>query len=423
MRARKLALTRQAGGGPLKNVFVLYALLLAAVAAAAQDGPIVLKTTTALDGKGKVLHNASIVIEGSKIGKVDSRVPAGGVTYDLSGLTVMPGWIDTHVHMNYHFGPDGRLAPLDQGLPQQEALYALGNAYNMLMAGFTTVQSLGSPADKDLRDWINRGTDPGPRILTSLGAITEETGGVEQIRAFIRKAVADGADVIKMFATKSIRDGGAQSLTDEQIQAACAAAKAAGKRMVVHAQGASGARVAVLAGATSIEHGAFFDDATLKLIAEHGAYFDPNFMVLHNYLENKPKFLGIGNYTESGFEFMQKGLPLVADVTRKAVADHVKIVFGTDAVAGIHGRNYEEFIYRVKDGGQKPMDAFVSANSLAAESLNLGNEIGSIAPGMQADVVAIDGNPLEDIAAVRRVVFVMKGGKIYKNTIPSRKGK
>ena len=407
------------------KLFSLIGLLMLAVsvAALAQDAPIVLKTSTAFDGKGKVLRNTSIVVEGSKISKVDSKGAPGGVTYDLSGLTVMPGWIDTHVHINYHFGPDGRLAGLDKGAPQQDMLYAVGNAYNMLMAGFTTVQSLGSPADKDLRDSINRGTDPGPRILTSLGAIDESTGGVEQIRAFIRKAVTDGADVIKMFATKSIRDGGAQSLTDEQIQIACADAKAAGKRMVVHAQGASGARVAVLAGATSIEHGAFFDDSTLQLIAEHGVYFDPNFMVLHNYLENKPKFLGIGNYTEAGFAFMQKGLPLVADVMHKAIAHNVKIVFGTDAVAGIHGRNYEEFIYRVKDGGQKPMDAMVSANSLAADSLGLGNEIGSIAPGMQADLIAIDGNPLDDITAVRRVVFVMKGGKIYKNTAPSRKGR
>src|SRR5262249_15486656 len=198
-------------------------------------------------------------------------------------------------------------------------------------------------------------------------------------------------------------------------------AKALALRAVVHAHASSGARAAVLAGCASIEHGSLIDDATMKLIAERGVFFDPNFLVLHNYLENKPKFLGIGNYTESGFAFMQKGIPLVADVMRKAIFLNVKIVFGTDAVAGIHGRNYEEFIYRVKDGGQRPMDALVSANSLAAESLNLGTEIGSIAAGMQADLIAVRGNPLEDITAVRNVVFVMKGGKVYKNTIPSGK--
>jgi imidazolonepropionase-like amidohydrolase len=397
--------------------------LAVSVATLAQGAPIVLKTTLALDGKGKILRNTYVVVEGSKISSVGAKPAPGGAIYDLSGLTVMPGWIDTHVHLNYHFDQNGRFAPLGTGAPQEEMIHALGNAYHMLMAGFTTVQSLGSPADKDLRDAINRGNAPGPRILTSLGAIDETTGGVEQIRAFVRKAAADGADVIKMFATKSIRDGGAQSLTDEQIQAACAEAKAVGKRIVVHAQGADGARVAALAGATSIEHGAFFDDSVLKLIAERGAYFDPNFLVLHNYIENKPKFLGIGNYTESGFAFMQKGLPLVADVMHKALAHNVKIVFGTDAVAGIHGRNYEEFIYRVKDGGQKPLDALVSANSIAAESLNLGAEIGSIAAGMQADLVAVDGNPMDDITAVRHVVFVMKGGRVYLNTITTRKGR
>jgi imidazolonepropionase-like amidohydrolase len=406
---------------PINLVWILAFVSLSS--AAAQEAPIVIKAGSAFDGKGKVLRNASIVIQGSKILRIDSKGIPGAATYDLSGLTVMPGWIDTHVHLTWHFDKNGRLAQPDRDTPQQDILYALGNAYADLLAGFTTVQSLGSPMDRDLRDWINQGSDPGPRILTSLGAIDEATGGPDQIRAFVRKVSAEGADVIKMFATKSIRDGGAQSLTDEQIQAACAEAKAQGKRIVVHAHASGGARASILAGATSIEHGVFLDEGVLRLMAERGVYFDPNFLVLHNYLDNKPKFLGIGNYTEEGFAYMQKGLPLVAEVLRKAVAEKVKIVFGTDAVAGVHGRNYEEFIYRVKDGGQKPMDAMISATSLAAESLNLGGQIGSLAPGMQADLVATEGNPLEDITAVRRVVFVMKAGKIYKNTVPSRKAR
>jgi imidazolonepropionase-like amidohydrolase len=150
-------------------------------------------------------------------------------------------------------------------------------------------------------------------------------------------------------------------------------------------------------------------------MASRGVYFDPNFLVLHNYLDNKPKFLGIGNYTDEGFAAMEKGLPLVADVYKRARAHHVKIVLGTDAVAGSHGRNAEEFIYRVKDGGDKPMDALVTGMSMAAESLGMANQIGSIAPGMQADLVAVQGDPLADITAVRRVVFVMKGGVVYKN--------
>lgn len=263
---------------------------------------------------------------------------------------------------------------------------------------------------------IHRGLIPGPRILTSLRQISERTGTPDQIREAIRTAVAEGADLVKIFATSSIRDGGAQTMTDAQIQAACGEAKALGKRVLVHAHASAGARAAVLAGCTSIEHGTFLDDATLQLMADRGVYFDPNFLVLHNYLENKPKFLGIGNYTEEGFAYMEKALPQAAEVFQRARKHQVKIVFGTDAVAGAHGRNAEEFVYRVKDGHDAPMDALISGTSLAAESLNLGDQIGSIAPGMQADIIAVDGAPLTDITAVRRVVFVMKGGVVYRNT-------
>jgi imidazolonepropionase-like amidohydrolase len=156
-------------------------------------------------------------------------------------------------------------------------------------------------------------------------------------------------------------------------------------------------------------------------MADRGAYFDPNFLVLHNYLENKPKFLGIGNYNEEGFAYMEKAVPLMADVLRRAMNHHVKIVLGTDAVAGSHGRNAEEFIYRVNDGGQPAMDAIVSGTSLAAEALRMQDKIGAVQEGLEADLVAVEGNPLDDITAVRRVVFVMKAGKIYKNVIAKSK--
>ena len=380
--------------------------------------PIVLKTATILDGRGKILRNQEIVVDGHKITRVaDARDAA---TYDLSGLTVMPGWIDTHVHIGYFFNADGRY---DDGgrnsktTSQQVALRAEANAYATLRGGFTTVQCLGQEIDGDLRGLINAGLLPGPRILTSLRAVTENTGTPEQIRAYVRKMKADGADVIKLFATASIRDGGKQTMSDAQIQATCGEAKTLGLRSVVHAHSPEGARAAVMAGCTSIEHGAFLDDATLQLIADHGVYFDPNFLVLHNYLDNKPKFLGIGNYTEEGFAYMEKGIPMMATVLKKATAHHLKITFGTDAVAGSHGRNAEEFIYRVRDGGQAPMDAIVSATSMAAESLRLQDQIGTIAPGMEADLVAVRGNPLDDITAVRNVAFVMKGGQVFRNEV------
>ncbi|HLK17344.1 MAG TPA: amidohydrolase family protein [Bryobacteraceae bacterium] len=387
---------------------------LMCVAASAQT--ILIKASIILDGRGDVLHNKMIVVDNGRIARIEDA--NGKATYDLTGLTVMPGWIDTHVHLGWHFNSENRLeqgGPGSKETPEQSALYAAGNAYATLMGGFTTVQSVGSAIDGPLRDLINRGLIPGPRILTSLRAVTENTGDPEKIRAYVRKMKEDGADVIKLFATASIRDGGKQTMTDEQVLATCSEAKALGLRSVVHAHAPGGAQAAVKAGCTSVEHGALLDDATLQMIADHGTYFDPNFLVLHNYLDNKPKFLGIGNYTEEGFAFMEKALPMMSDVFKRAMAHHVKIVLGTDAVAGAHGRNAEEFVYRVKDGGQPPMEAIVSGTSLAAESLGMADKIGSVAPGMEADIVAVSGNPLEDITAVRRVRFVMKGGRVFRD--------
>lgn len=388
-------------------------LLLCATWAAAQ--PVVLKTSTILDGKGNVLTNRSIVIEDGKISRIAG--PGEKANYDLSGLTVMPGWIDTHVHFAWHFDANNRLddGTASKETPEVRALYAEAGAYATLMGGFTTVQSVGAEVDGPVRDLINSGQIPGPRIITSLRAIYDNTGTPAQIRAFVRKAKADGADVIKLFATASIRDGGKQTMTDEQIRAACSEAAAVGLRSVAHAHASSGAKAAALAGCNSIEHGVLLDDETLKLIASHGVYFDPNFLVFHNYLDNKPKFLGIGNFSEEGFAFMQKAIPQVADVLKRSMALHMKLILGTDATAGAHGHNAEEFIYRVKDGGQPPMDAIMSGTSVAAESLRLGDKIGSIAPHLAADIVAVEGDPLKDITAVRRVVFVMRNGKVYKN--------
>jgi imidazolonepropionase-like amidohydrolase len=388
-------------------------ILLAAGAALAQ--PVIIKTTTLIDGKGRVLRNKEIVVENGRITHVaDAKQKP---TIDLSGLTVMPGWIDTHVHPTWYFNADGRLEQGGRGsksTPQQSALYAEANLYATLMGGFTTVQSVGAELDKDLRDMIAAGTLPGPRLISSLRSVNERTGDPQQIRAFVDKMKADGADVVKLFATASIRDGGKMTMTPEQIQAACGEATKLGLRSVVHAHSADGARASVEAGCTSIEHGSFLDDAVLQLMASKGVYFDPNFLVLHNYLDNKPKFLGIGNYNEEGFAYMEKALPLVADVLRRARKAHVKIVLGTDGVAGAHGRNAEEFIYRVKDGGDAPMDALMSGTSVAAEALRMGDKIGAIVEGMEADLVATNGNPLDDITAVRRVAFVMKGGKVAK---------
>jgi imidazolonepropionase-like amidohydrolase len=394
----------------------LILLILSAVALFAQDRPIVLKASTVFDGKGKTLRNTIIVVEGSKITRIGGAAPANAITYDLSAFTVSPGWIDTHSHLSDHFDDKDRLAGRDE--PAEQALLRIAdNAVLTLDAGFTTVQSPGASIDKDLRDAIARGIFPGPRLLTSLEAMTETSGNPDQLRALVRQRKTAGADLIKLFASKSIREGGDQTMTDAQLQAACGEAKSLGLRTLVHAHAASAAKAASLAGCTSIEHGAFVTDEVFELMAQHGTYYDPNIgVVLQNYLENKPKYFGIGNYNEEGFAHMEKGVAIVRETFKRALTHkNLKIIYGTDATAGAHGHNYREFIVRVRDGGQDPMAALISATSLSAESLNLGNEIGSIAPGMQADIVAFDGNPLQDVTAAGRAVFVMKSGKVFEN--------
>jgi imidazolonepropionase-like amidohydrolase/uncharacterized damage-inducible protein DinB len=385
-----------------------FLLALAAISVSAQT--IVVHADRLLDGKGGTILDATVTIQGSKIVKIGGSAKPD---YDLKGMTLMPGWIDTHTHPSWHFDENGRYFAGRE--PQDQLLrYTAENAKATLMAGFTTIQSLGAMVDGPVRDSINAGEREGPRILTSLRQINERSGDPEKIRELVRQMKKEGSDVVKLFATASIRDGGKQTMTTEQIDATCGEAKKQGLRAVVHAHATDGARAAILAGCTGIEHGTMLDDATLDLMREKGVYFDPNFLVLHNYIENKPKYLGIGNYNDEGFAYMEKALPMVADVLRRARAHHVMIVFGTDAVAGSHGRNYEEFIYRVKDGGDRPMDAIMSATSVAAASLRMGDKIGTLAPGFEADLVAVDGDPIADITAVRHVGFVMKGGKVVK---------
>ena len=412
----------------LSILFIVPALL-----ASAQPQPdaktqtVVIRAGTLLDGKGHALHNALIVVQDGKIVRVDAngvdsntkdQQIAGAAFYDLTRMTVLPGWIDLHDHITWHFGPNGHIDDKSE-TPAQAALAAAGNAYATLMAGFTTIQSVGSPEDKELRAAIQAGSVPGPRLLTSLEPIEDPKLTPEQIRGAVRKLKADGADLVKIFASRSIRQGGGQTLTDEQIQAACGEAKAQGLRTLVHAYRAA-VRAAANAGCTEVEHGTYATQEDLDAMAQHGTFFDPQIgLVIHNYLDNKQKFLGVGTYTEEGFAKMQEVLPVIAEMFKHALATkNLKIVFGTDAVAGAHGRNAEEFIYRVQ-AGEDAMQAMVDANSRAAESLNMQNEIGSIAPGMQADIIAVDGDPLADITSVRRVVFVMKGGRVYRNEATS----
>ena len=379
---------------------------------------IVLAASTVLDGKGHVLHDTRIVIEGSKILALDPNAPAPD--YDLRGLTVLPGWIDAHVHITWIFGPDGKNAGQNGTTP--EASYAAAsNAWLTLMAGFTTVQSVGSPADVPLRDAIAQGALPGPRILTAVEPIFgrgEQTGSPDEIRAFVRKQKAAGADLIKIFASGGMTRG-PMTMSQDQLNAACDEARKQGLRTLVHAY-RDAVRAATLAGCTEIEHGLGASDDDLKLMAERGTYLDPQAgLLLENYLQFKDRFLSPPYFTEESFAAMKDLIPAHHEFFKRALRiPGLKIVYGTDAVAGAHGRNAEDFIHRVRDCGMDPMAAMVSANSLGAEALGMPDQIGSIASGLQADIIALDGDPLKDITAVRRVVFVMKGGIVYKNAAP-----
>ncbi len=392
-------------------------LFLIASASWAQSRPVTIKAGLVLDGRGGSIRDAVITVRDGRILAIGPG--AGPVDYDLSGQTVTPGWIDTHVHLTWHFGLDGRFAARDDN-PGLAMLFAEENAALTLMAGFTTVQSVGDIRDGDLKTMIARGALPGPRILTTLAPVTVDTGTPDEIRAHIRRMAERGADLIKIFASKSIRDGGGQVLSDAQLQAAIDEARAHGLRTVIHAYGADCIKACVLEGCTSIEHGTLVSDEVLRLMAERGVTFDPNIgLVIQNYIDHKPQYLGIGNYTEAGFAQMEKAIPLNLDVFQRALkVKGLEVVFGTDAVAGAHGRNAEEAVYRVQKGGQDPMAALISMTSLAAKSLGLEDKAGVLSPGFEADIVAVNGDPLKDIAALRRVTFVMKGGRVYKNLAP-----
>ncbi|HEV2913438.1 MAG TPA: amidohydrolase family protein [Pyrinomonadaceae bacterium] len=381
---------------------------------------IVIAASTVLDGRGRVLRNTRIVIEGSKIVAIDPK--AGPVDYDLRGLTVLPGWIDAHVHITWSFGRDGKNAGAG-GTTQEAAYQAASNAWVTLMAGFTTVQSVGSPTDVPLRESIARGTLPGPRILTAVEPLMgrgEATGTPDEIRAYVRRQKEAGADLIKIFAAGGMTRG-TMTLSQEQLNAACDEAKKQGLRTLVHAN-RDAVRATALAGCTEVEHGLGATDDDLRLLAQKGTYFDPQAgLLIENYLLNRDRYLGTPFYTEEAFAVFEKMLPVNHALMRRALKiPGLRIVFGTDAVAGAHGRNAEEFIDRVRDGGVTPMAALVSANSLGAEALGMADQIGSIAPGLEADIIALDGDPLKDITAVRRVTFVMKGGIVYKNAARGR---
>jgi imidazolonepropionase-like amidohydrolase len=373
-----------------------------------------------IDGRGRELRDAMITVRRGRIERIDANVGANvgarqrGATYELGAATLLPGLIDAHVHPGWYINRQGALHNGRDGETlAQSALSRAGNLYATLMAGFTTIQSLGGIEDLDLRDAVTRWQIPGPRVLTSLNPINDKSLSPDSLRAVVRALKAQGADLIKLFASAGLGAGGAQTLSDEQLNAICGEAKSLGLRTVVHAISAQSVRASTLAGCTEIEHGIFVTDAELRLMAEHGTIFDPQVcLVFQNYIDHRDVY-GRSGYTEASFKALGDAIPTATAMFKRAIATPgLKVIFGTDAVALAHGNNADELFCRVR-AGQRPMDAITSATSATASALGIGDRVGTLAVGMDADIIAVRGNPAADIHALRAVTFVMRGGVVF----------
>jgi len=374
----------------------------------AQTPPTIsIRASRVFDGRGRTLENAVIEIAGSKITKIEQR--SGPVTYDLANTTVLPGLIDVHVHMLVA-GVSDRPAELQADHIAelwQQSFRAI------LMAGFTTVQSVADPPDKALREAIKAGFIVAPRLLTSLDQIRPGNRSPDELRAQVRKLKSEGADLIKLYASGSGAAGVCleSPVTLEQMTAVCGEAKAQGLRCLVHAHPPDAIMNAVRAGATEIEHGGCADDAAIKAMADAHVLFDPTMSVVPTILENKEELMRRGAWDAKQIALAEEAWPQKKVSFQKALAAGLRMPNGSDI--RFPGQNVREIIVRV-DNGQKPIEAIIGATSLAAESLELGNTIGTLAAGYEADIIAVLGNPLEDISALRNVTFVMKGGQIYR---------
>ena len=393
----------------MRWVVTLVVFFFFSLPAIAQD--TVLKTRLAIDGQGNVIRDAVIVVHDGRIVSVrpNGRVPQGAREVDLTKFTVMPGLIDMHVHIAAHFDESSRERP------SITAFWAAENARKYLESGFTTLRSLGSSnlVDVDLRNAINAGLVPGPRLFVS-GEPLAETAvkpaeGEGPMREYVRRQVAANVDVIKIFGSLSSRAGGGPTYTLEQLKAAVDEAHKAGKPVAVHAHAAEAVRRAILAGADTVEHGALMDDAVIDLLVQKQVVYVPNLYLAEYYLANGQKF----HFNEEQLHYTRDFMKPRAEAFAKAVKKGARIVFGTDAVAGMAGHTAPEFERRVALG-MPAQQAITSATSTPAKVLGMAEKIGDLKPGMFADIIAVEGNPLEDIKALGRVTFVMKEGTIYK---------
>ncbi len=415
------------------------AFLLLAVSALAQSAPqkTVINAGRLLDVKtGRVLTNQQIVIEGDKIVSVGpaAAAPAGAQVINLPNATVLPGMIDAHTHLTYENTRLGYEA-LGVSVPR-EALIGAKNARTTLLAGFTTVRNVGAGGYSDiaLRDAINDGDVPGPRILASGPALGITGGhcdenllpsefhysadgvadGVPAVQHKVREVIKYGADVIKFCATGGVMSKGdnpnTSQYTLEEMKALVADAHRLGRKVAAHAHGAQGVIWASEAGVDSIEHGHLMNDESVATLKKNGTYLVPTLYLTEWWTENMSK-MNAPDYLKAKMKSVSAEAEKNA---QKAIQAGVKIGMGTDAAVYPHGLNAHELAVYVKLG-MTPLQAIQSTTVNDADLLGWSDKIGTIEPGKWADIIAVDGDPLQDITTLQHVKFVMKGGQIFKN--------
>lgn len=389
---------------------------------------------------GKVETARTLIVENGKIARVeDGYVSEGCATViDLKDSFVLPGLIDSHVHMTSENGPNQRIERFTK-TRSDLALDGSWYALKTLKAGFTTVADLGSPNEAifALRDAIKAGRVPGPRIIAAGSPISVHGGhgdpgngmpedlvhvyrptsvcsGADDCRRAVREQVRAGADVIKITATGGVLSptaaGLAQQFSNEELKAIVEAAHSMGRKVTAHAHGADGINAFLRAGGDSIEHGTYVDAESIKLFKAGGAWLVPTLMAGDFVVReaNRPNTYLLPAQRDKA---LIAG-PLMLDMTRRAYQGGVKIAFGTDTGVSAHGDNAGEFALMVK-AGFSPIDAIRSATVWAAEHLGLSALVGTLKPGMQADLIAVKGDPTTDVTALTKVTFVMKGGVVY----------